>query len=138
MDSRRVVVDPVTQVELLVPEGISSWRAIERARKARDGELRSIRLFVDWGHAYPLWESGTDKYGMEPDDYGLSAELAARLLAWTDTFFDHLVPESGWDTLEREQVWHAEGETLADLLELEVYDIAEVQREFRPAGWSAA
>jgi hypothetical protein len=52
--SRRVIY-PITQRELLVPDGVDDARAIEHARRDRADELRRIRLFVDWGHGYPLW-----------------------------------------------------------------------------------
>jgi len=125
-----IVLDPVTQVEVSVPMGISAERALERERRRRDGELRSIRFFVDWGHAYPLWEDGTGTYTMEPEDYGLSLDLAQRLRAWCRVFELYL-DETGWDTAERKNAWLSEGEELADALELEVYDFAQVQREFR-------
>lgn len=127
---KSIVVDPVTQVELVVPPGISAERAIERERRRRNGELRSIRFFVGRGHAYPLWEDGTGTCRTEPDDYGLSTGLAHRLRAWCRVFELHLA-EPGWDTPERRRAWLSDGEELADALELEVYDVAQVQREFR-------
>ncbi|WP_460513609.1 hypothetical protein [Frigoribacterium salinisoli] len=61
VEGESIVVDPVTQVELVVSPAISVERVLERERRRRDRELRSIRFFVDWGHAYPLWEDGTGK-----------------------------------------------------------------------------
>ncbi|GAB2971832.1 hypothetical protein [Frigoribacterium salinisoli] len=130
VEGESVVVDPVTQVELVVPPGISAERVFARERRCRDRELRSIRFFVDWGHAYPLWEDGTGKYTMEPEDYGLSMELAHRLREWCQFFERHLA-ETGWDTADQKDAWLFEGDLLADALELEVYDFAQVQREFR-------
>ncbi len=43
---------------------------------------RVLRVFFDWGHPWPLWESGTDKYAMEPADYGYSPELVQLLREW--------------------------------------------------------
>lgn len=43
---------------------------------------RVLRLFFDHGHQWPLWESGTDKYTMEPSDYGFSEELTELLRRW--------------------------------------------------------
>lgn len=43
---------------------------------------RVLRVFFDWGHVWPLWESGTDKYAMEPFDYGYSDELIEVLRQW--------------------------------------------------------
>lgn len=43
---------------------------------------RVLRVFFDFGHEWPLWESGTDKYTMEPSDYGFSEELTDLLRRW--------------------------------------------------------
>lgn len=43
---------------------------------------RVLRVFFDHGHQWPLWESGTDKYAMEPSDYGFSTELTELLRRW--------------------------------------------------------
>ena len=43
---------------------------------------RVLQVFFDWGHSWPLWESGSDKYAMEPQDYGFSPELAEVLAQW--------------------------------------------------------
>ncbi len=43
---------------------------------------RVLRVFFDFGHRWPLWESGTKKYTMEPSDYGFSAELTEILRRW--------------------------------------------------------
>jgi hypothetical protein len=127
----RRVVDPVTQVEPLVPDEISDDRAVEHARRERAGELHRIRFFMDWGRDYPLWESFTDKYAMEPGDYGISAELGRRLGEWARFWDRHLDPFDGWDSAENERTWLAEGDELVRLLAMEVYDIAVVVPEFR-------
>lgn len=41
-----------------------------------------LRVFFDFGHEWPLWESGTEKYAMEPSDYGFSEELTDLLRRW--------------------------------------------------------
>jgi len=128
---RRRVLDPVTQQEILVPRGISDERAIEHARKEREGELHRIRFFVDWGHRYPLWESFTEKYAMEPDDYGLSPGLGRRLGEWALFWTAHVEPAEGWDDPANQALWLATGDELVRELELEVYDIAVVLAEFR-------
>jgi hypothetical protein len=128
---RRRVVDPVTQVELLVPPGITDARAIERARRQRAGELHRIRFFPEWGCDYPLWEDFTDKYTMEPGDYGISPELGRRLRDWARFWQRHLDPFDGWDDPGNEREWLATGDELVRALELEVYDIAVVVPEFR-------
>ena len=43
---------------------------------------RVLRVFFDFGHDWPLWESGTEKYAMEPSDYGFSKELTDLLRRW--------------------------------------------------------
>lgn len=43
---------------------------------------RVLRVFFDFGHEWPLWESGTEKYTMEPSDYGFSDELTELLRRW--------------------------------------------------------
>ncbi|NUU06415.1 hypothetical protein [Leifsonia sp. C5G2] len=128
---RRRIVDPVTQQEILVPAGISDERAIEHARREREGELHRLRFFVDWGHRYPLWESFTDKYAMEPVDYGVSPELERRLGEWVLFWTAHFEPAEGWDDPDSRAQWLAVGDDLVRELELEVYDIAVVLPEFR-------
>ena len=128
---RRRVVDPVTQKELLVPPGISDERAIERARRERAGELHRIRFFLDWGHAHPLWESFTDKYTMEPGDYGISPQLAHRLRDWARFWNRHFDPFDGWDEPGNEETWLTTGDELVADLELELYDTAVILPEFR-------
>ena len=130
VSDREFVVDPVTQIEVRVPSGIWPEQAVEHARRGRDGELRRIRFFLDWGHGYPLWEDGADGYTKEPSDYGLSAELRERLHAWCQTWAQHCSPEHGWSDEQRHQDWLAVGHGLADEVELELYDFAEVIREF--------
>jgi hypothetical protein len=129
-DCRRVV-DPVTQRELLVPPRITDERAIEHARKERNGELRRIRFFLDWGHNYPLWESFSDKYAMEPDDYGISLQLGRRLNGWTCFWQQHFDPFDGWNDQENKRAWLTSGDELVRLLQIEVYDIAVVSPQFR-------
>lgn len=43
---------------------------------------RVLRVFFDFGHSWPLWESGTHKLAMEPSDYGFSGELTSLLARW--------------------------------------------------------
>lgn len=132
-DEYRRVVDPVTQVELLVPSAISDERAIDHARREREGELHRIRFFLDWGHDYPLWEDFTDKYTMEPSDYGVSAKLGQRLNEWSRFWQLHYDPFDGWDDPENQTRWLETGDALVRLLEVEVYDIAVVLPQFRPS-----
>lgn len=52
------------------------------AQTRPDAEGRVLRVFFDWGHVWPLWESGSDKLAMEPTDYGYSTELTDLLRRW--------------------------------------------------------
>ena len=130
----RRLIDPETQEELLVPDEIDDTRAIEHARRGRRGELRRIRFFLDYGHGYPLWESGSDSYVMTPDDYGLSPELARRLRDWALVWERHHDPFTGWDDETRHQRWLTDGDALVAALEIEIYDVAVVLPEFRKYG----
>jgi hypothetical protein len=60
---------------------------------------RVLRVFFDWGHLWPLWESGTDKYAMEPSDYGFSPELVDILRQWRDAW----VPVTDFDIGETQE-----------------------------------
>lgn len=65
---------------------------------------RVLRVFFDWGHPWPLWESFTDKYTMEPTDYGYSAELIKTLRQWQAAW----VPIADFDLGETEEPPSAE------------------------------
>lgn len=61
---------------------------------------RVLRVFFDHGHEWPLWETGTWKYTMEPTDYGFSAELIDLMRRWYEAWYpiasydiDQPVPE---------------------------------------------
>lgn len=41
-----------------------------------------LRVFFDHGHEWPLWETGTWKYAMEPVDYGFSPQLTELMRRW--------------------------------------------------------
>lgn len=93
-------------------------------------EPRTIRFFHDFGHEWPLWESGTDKYTMEPDDYGLSDQLVALLrrcnTLWLE-YADGLLsgrPEPG-----SEARWREASDEALRLLRREVADQADVRDE---------
>lgn len=100
------------------------------AKSAR-GELpllpdgrRVIRVFPDHCHRWPLWESFTDQYTMEPSDYGLSVALSDGLRAWYDEWERH-----GLDW-KPDNDWFEEGRRLVELLRHEVGAFAEVRPEF--------
>lgn len=91
-------------------------------------KLREIRYFPDFGRKYPLWESGTDKYAMDPWDYDLSNELASGLRElmelWSSHFTDKHGPEFEWDSVENERRYWDQGDQLLEKLRSEVADIA--------------
>lgn len=68
-------------------------------------KAREVRFFLDWGHQWPLWESGTEKYAMEPSDYGLSEELTSCLRSLYDHWFQHVDPFAGWDTETNAEIY---------------------------------
>lgn len=81
---------------------------------------REIRFFFDWGHWWPLWESGTEKYAMEPDDYDLSAELTSLLRHLYDHWHQHVDPVAGWDSEENLQLFIRERDEAIHLLREEL------------------
>lgn len=82
--------------------------------------MRIIRVFPDYGHLWPLWESGTDKYAMEPEDHGLSADLASALRSWYDDWELKCPHDGTWPTVEHGRQWVSKGEYSARPLRLEV------------------
>jgi hypothetical protein len=91
--------------------------------------MRIIRLFPDYGHLWPLWESGTDKYTMEPEDFGLSADLTSALRRWYDDWERNCPYDGTWPSIEHGRQWYQTGEQLACQLRREVKDFAEVSYE---------
>ncbi|AGW42673.1 metal ion transport protein [Leifsonia xyli subsp. cynodontis DSM 46306] len=73
-------------------------------------QQREVRFLLDW------WESGTEKYAMEPSDYGLSDELTLRLRRFYDHWFQHVDPVMGWDTEENLAIYHRDKEEVLQLL----------------------
>lgn len=94
--------------------------------------MREIRFFSDWGPKYPLWETGTDKYTMEPSDYGLSSELAEALRSYTQFWNEHFIEADvsfEWDSIANQTAFEAEGDRLIRWLQDEVKDVAQVRDE---------
>lgn len=94
--------------------------------------MREIRYFSDWGAKYPLWENGTDKYVMEPSDYGLSPELGKALrncVQFWNAHFIETVDSFEWDSNENKEYFEAEGDRLIRRLRDEVQDSALVRDE---------
>lgn len=88
--------------------------------------MRTIRFFHDWTAPYSIWETGTDKYCMEPSDYGLSENLGRRLHLWTEHCESHIEPGEGWKTSIAEEVSRVDGDEIVALLRAEVRDFAVV------------
>lgn len=97
------------------------------------GYKRVIRFFPDYGRQHPLWESGTDKYGMDPEDYGLSESLAQRLAEWMKHWESNVIPETGWKSAEAAAESERVGDALVADLRVEVSGFAEVRDERRRA-----
>lgn len=91
--------------------------------------VRVVRFMFDYGHVWPLWEDGTDKYAMEPSDYGLSPELTERLQSCYEFWETHHIPKRGWDAPESRHRWHAETDQAVAILRWEVSDFADVRDE---------
>ena len=92
---------------------------------------RRIRFFFEWGHDWPLWESFTEKYTMEPSEYGLSEELTEMLRASYRTWIDHCEPFHGWDRPESEARWRHQSDQALAVLRREVQGVADVVDERR-------
>lgn len=92
---------------------------------------RTIRMFPDYGHRWPLWENSKPerptKYTMEPADFGLSQKLTQRLRAWYDTWDAENLFERGWSSVDAEASWEIEGARIAEDLRLEVSAFADVE-----------
>ncbi|GAA1054768.1 hypothetical protein [Dietzia natronolimnaea] len=101
-----------------------------------DGYKPVIRFFPDYGRQHPLWDSGTDKYGMDPEDYGLSESLARRLAEWMRHWESNVIPETGWKTAEAAAESTRVGDALVADLRIEVSGFAEVRDERKRANSS--
>jgi len=93
------------------------------------GYQRIIRFFPDYGRNHPLWESGTDKYAMDPEDYGLSESLSRRLAAWMRHWESNVIPETGWKSAEAAAESERVGDALVADLRIEVSGFADVRDE---------
>ncbi|PAY23037.1 hypothetical protein CEY15_10820 [Dietzia natronolimnaea] len=93
------------------------------------GYKRVIRFFPDYGREHPLWESGTDKYAMDPEDYGLSDSLARRLAQWMRHWEANVIPETGWASAEAAAESERVGDALVADLQVEVSGFADVRDE---------
>ncbi|NQX03256.1 hypothetical protein HQQ82_00405 [Rathayibacter sp. VKM Ac-2856] len=123
------VVDPATQVEWPVPEGVAPESVLEHARKADAGELLDLRFFVSWGTDGLLWDIEGPR---ESNDLGLSPELDAALSAWRDVCFTHCPVFEGWDGTVDVDAWEEDGAQLARRVQRELYGVARVLSSYGP------
>jgi hypothetical protein len=130
MDEERIV-DPVSQVELVVPVHATSEQVIRREALRRDGQLREIRFFPDWGHASGLWESSGDVQVLEPEDLRLSADLARAIEHWSQLWVNEFTPNMAWTSADLAESWRLEGDRLAARISAEVWRFAEVKASHR-------
>lgn len=86
---------------------------------------RQIRVFPDWGHPWPLWESEAGP-NMWPADYGLSVALTRLMRDWYDLWEAHCDPFEGWDSSDAERRFRELGGAVISLLRLEVANVADV------------
>jgi hypothetical protein len=122
-------VDPVTQVELRVPSYATPESAIRREALRRDGRLRIVRLVPERTASWPLWEAGSDY--VDSDQYGLSEELQSALRHWTAHWEETFDIDTGWPVVGTWEAWADEGDLLADRLQHELWDVADVVAEHR-------
>ncbi|WP_146073499.1 hypothetical protein [Cryobacterium sp. N22] len=122
------VVDPVTQVELVVPVYGTPERAIRRAALAREGLIRTIRFYPDWPHLWPFWG---EKGEVSAEDLGLSESLQEDLRRWFEKWNATFRYDTGWPTAATGEAWMSVGDDLVYRVQQEVWDFADVRAEHR-------
>lgn len=90
---------------------------------------RTIRFLYEYGHPWPLWESGTGKYTMEPADYALSEQLTELLRRSYQLWEHHFNHDRGWDSPAEEARWRAASQQALAVLRREVAGFADVVDE---------
>jgi hypothetical protein len=81
-------------------------------------------MFPEWVSGWPLWENFSDEYNLTGSDLKLSPGLSSALYDWNEAWSNRGLGDplpSGW---------RATGETLAQQLQAELIDVAEVRPEF--------
>jgi hypothetical protein len=83
--------------------------------------LREIRFSFDWGHQWPLWETGfAARY---PEQLGLSVALQEQMLELQRFWETYYLPETGWDlSAQQEAVFLRRAAIVALSLQLEIAD----------------
>ncbi|QIM19101.1 hypothetical protein G7066_11980 [Leucobacter coleopterorum] len=99
---------------------------------------RMIRLFLDYGRDWPLWEDSTPAwdvgYTTTPEMYGLSEVLTRELADWNSLWERNFDPFDGWANDAARERWREEGTRIAARLRTEVADFADVSYEPWPLG----
>lgn len=103
----------------MVPEDDSA------SRPPSENPRRTIKFFPDYGKT-PLWESGSAKYALYPDDLGLSSSLGRDILDWNSYWNSHFDPFDGWKSEESRQRSQSEGDALLERLRSEIGNFADV------------
>ncbi|GAB3305217.1 hypothetical protein GCM10027427_34080 [Pseudoclavibacter terrae] len=130
IEKHSVVVDPDTQVELLVPSYSTPAETILRAQHQRDGALVCIRVYPEHATDWPLWASG-DKDLANPDTLGISDSLVESLRAWQHEWSQQVGPGLGWTSEESMSDWVRRGDILCDALIRELWTRAVVLPEYQ-------
>lgn len=94
---------------------------------------RQIRVFPEYGRAWPLWEDSTPTwdvgYATTPEMYGLSAALTRDLAAWNELWNTHFDAVLGWTDAQSRRQWAADGDAVVARLRTEVHAFADVVYE---------
>ncbi|PPG50345.1 hypothetical protein C5C24_10245 [Rathayibacter sp. AY2B3] len=123
-----VVVDPVTQVEWVVPPFATVESTLRRAAQAREGELVRVVIGPDHTTPYALW-MGNDAVH-EPDAIGIPPAVAQDLREWQEFWSRGFWPEARWSSPSQEAIFEAEGERLQTAVEALLWNVAVVVRGF--------
>ena len=119
------VVDPVSQVELIVPPYATPERTIARARLQREGRLRQLRFYPDGTYPWSLWEAGAENNMPSPAELGLSANLTEELRRLFEDWSVNFRYDGPQDEAFARR-WRAKAAELTARLEEETYDFAQV------------
>jgi hypothetical protein len=122
------ILDPITQVELWVPEGRDPSSAIRRAQLERDGMLISVRLLPEHGVSWPIWQRGVGL--LDENSLPLSAGVNAALREWSLFWETHLGLNGEWSSADDRDWWVRRANELEDALERELWDFAVIERGF--------
>ncbi len=127
-DEDNWVVDPVTQVELRVPDGFEPGSVIRRAQRERDGLLISVCLLPEHGVAWPVWQRGEGL--LAENSLPLSPSVDQALRAWSAFWEAHVDMDGNWSSPEDRSAWLRDARDLEDALERELWEIASIERNF--------